>query len=52
LEQNPHIKQAIQEAERSLAAARSAEAVRQQSEFGTLSLPIFDAAAINPAFTG
>jgi wobble nucleotide-excising tRNase len=47
LEQNPNIGQAIQEAERSLAAAKSAEAVRQQREFGTLSLPGFDAAEIH-----
>ena len=46
-EQNPNISSAIQEAERNLAAAKSAEAVRRQPEFGTVSLPSFEAAAIN-----
>ena len=47
LDQNPNIGPAIQEAERNLAAARSAEAVRRQPEFGSFSLPGFDAAAID-----
>ena len=47
LDQNPNIGPAMQEAERNLAAARSAEAVRQQPEFGSFSLPGFDAAAID-----
>jgi hypothetical protein len=45
LEANPNIAQAITEADRALAAAKSAEAVRQQPQFGTLSLPTFDTAA-------
>ena len=47
LAKSPNIDQAIREAERSLAAAKSAEAVRQQPDFGTLSLPTFDTAAID-----
>ena len=38
---------AIQEAERNLAAARSADAVRQAATFIALSLPAFDSQAIN-----
>jgi wobble nucleotide-excising tRNase len=49
LERNPNIGQAIQEAERSLAAAKSAEAVRQRPEFANLSLPTFDVATVNAA---
>jgi wobble nucleotide-excising tRNase len=47
LERSPNISQAIQEAERSLAAAKSAEAVRQRPQFATLNLPTFDVEAIN-----
>lgn len=42
---NPDIAQAIQSAERNLAAAQSAEAVKQQATFADLSLPSFDVAA-------
>jgi wobble nucleotide-excising tRNase len=49
LERNPNIGQAIQEAERSLAAAKSAEAVRQRPQFANLSLPTFDVEAVNAA---
>jgi wobble nucleotide-excising tRNase len=38
---------AIQEADRNLAAARSADAVRQAATFGAFSLPSFDIQAIN-----
>ena len=44
---NPDIKTAIQEAERQLAAAKAASAVKEQPEFRPLSLPPFDAVAIN-----
>lgn len=44
---NPDIDAAIAAAERNLAAGRSAEAIRQRSEFQPLSLPSFDIAAIN-----
>ena len=49
LEQHSNIHSAIQETERSLAAAKSAEAVRQQPEFVTVSLPSFQTAAIKSA---
>src|SRR6202035_5593281 len=42
-----NIAQAVQEAERSLAAARSSEAVRKEPEFAAIELPGFDTAAIN-----
>lgn len=44
---NPDIDASIAAAERNLAAGRSAEAIRQRSEFQPLSLPSFDIAAIN-----
>jgi hypothetical protein len=47
LERNANIGQAIQEIERSLAAAKSAEAVREQSQFSIFRLPTVDAAAID-----
>jgi len=47
LERNANIGHATKEAERSLAAAKAAEAVRQQPQFGTFGLPTFDAAAID-----
>jgi wobble nucleotide-excising tRNase len=47
LSADDNIDTAIQEAERNLSAARSADAVRQQSDFVPLSLPGFDTAAIN-----
>ncbi|RYG88659.1 MAG: hypothetical protein EON59_03745 [Alphaproteobacteria bacterium] len=42
-----NIDQAVQEAERLLAAARSADLIRQAPQFQALSLPSFDKAAIN-----
>jgi wobble nucleotide-excising tRNase len=42
-----NIAQAVQEAERSLAAARSSEAVRKEPEFAAIELPGFDTDAIN-----
>lgn len=44
---NADIEAAVAAAERNLAAGRSAEAIRQRSEFQPLSLPSFDVAAIN-----
>lgn len=44
---DPNIDTKIQGAERALAAANAAEAIRQQSTFAALSLPAFDTAAIN-----
>lgn len=44
---NPDIDAALAAAERNLAAGRSAEAIRQRSEFQPLSLPSFDVAAID-----
>ncbi len=41
------IDEAIREAERNLAAARSAEAVRTRPSFSTIDLPVFDVAALN-----
>jgi wobble nucleotide-excising tRNase len=42
-----NIAEAVQAAERNLAAARSAQAVRQEPGFAAVELPGFDAAAIN-----
>ena len=42
-----NIDEAIREAERDLAAAQSADTVRQAAEFSTLTLPAFDIEAIN-----
>jgi wobble nucleotide-excising tRNase len=42
-----NIEAAIQEAERAIAAARSAEAVRQEPDFSPVALPAFDTAAVN-----
>jgi wobble nucleotide-excising tRNase len=47
LEPVENIAQAVQEAERSLAAAQSSEAVRKEPEFAAIELPGFDTAAIN-----
>lgn len=44
---DPDIDAAIVDAERALAAARSADAIRQQAAFLPLSLPAFDTEAIN-----
>lgn len=44
---DPNIDTKIQEAERSLAAARSADTVRQRASFMPLALPGFDVAAID-----
>ncbi len=46
LRANPRIAQAIQDAERNLAAARSAAPVQQQPLFNPISLPAFDTAAL------
>lgn len=47
LEPVENIAQAVQGAERNLAAARSSEAIRQEPGFAALDLPPFDIAAIN-----
>ena len=47
LEPIDNIETAIQDAERALAAARSAEAVRQEPEFSTIDLPAFNVDALN-----
>jgi wobble nucleotide-excising tRNase len=47
LEPVGNIEAAIQDAERAIAAARSAEAVRQEPEFLPFALPAFDTAAVN-----
>ena len=47
LDARADIDEAIQEAERSLAAAKSAEAVRTRPAFSAIDLPIFDVAALN-----
>lgn len=47
LEADPHIDTKIQEAERRLAAARSADAIRQRPGFQALSLPDFDIEGID-----
>lgn len=46
LEPNPSIAEALQDAERTLAAARSAESVQGQSTFTVFSLPTFDTVSI------
>lgn len=43
----PNVDQAVQEAERKLAAATSADAIRQAPEFATITLPTFDIGAIS-----
>jgi wobble nucleotide-excising tRNase len=47
LDARADIDEAIQEAERSLAAAKSAEAVRLRPAFSTIDLPVFDVSALN-----
>jgi wobble nucleotide-excising tRNase len=47
LKPNTKIDSLIQDAERNLAAAQSAEAVKQQSSFAVLTLPSFDTVAID-----
>ncbi len=47
LKADPDIDTKIQEAERRLAAAKSADAIRQRPYFTTISLPDFDVEAIN-----
>lgn len=47
LNADPDIAQKIREAERGLAAARSAETVQREQVFGPLALPTFDMAAID-----
>lgn len=47
----PDVDLAVQEAERQLAAARSADAIRQAPEFATITLPTFDIGAINALLT-
>jgi hypothetical protein len=47
LPERSNIDTAIQEAERNLAAARSADAVRQQAGFDSISLPAFGTDAIS-----
>lgn len=47
LGEDPDIDQKIQDAERRLAAARSADAIRQRSDFQRISLPDFDINGIN-----
>jgi wobble nucleotide-excising tRNase len=47
LDARADIDDAIQEAERSLAAAKSAEAVRTRPTFSAIDLPIFDVAALD-----
>jgi wobble nucleotide-excising tRNase len=44
---DPNIEENIQGADRNLAAARSADVIRQRSDFQPLTLPGFDVAAIN-----
>ncbi|AOF85141.1 AAA domain protein [Hydrogenophaga sp. RAC07] len=47
----PNVDHAVQEAERQLAAARSADAIRKAPEFATIALPTFDIGAINKLLT-
>lgn len=47
LDEDPDIDQKIQDAERRLAAARSADAIRQRANFQAISLPDFDINRIN-----
>jgi wobble nucleotide-excising tRNase len=47
LEPVGNIEPALQDAERAIAAARSAEAVRQESDFLPFAVPAFDTAAVN-----
>lgn len=47
LEADADIDTKIQEAERSLSAAKAADGIQKQASFAPLSLPVFDVAAIN-----
>lgn len=47
LKPDPHIDGKIQEAERRLAAAKSADSIRQRSLFNTITLPDFDVGVVN-----
>lgn len=47
LSDDPGLHDKTQEAERALAAARAADAIRQQAQFATITLPAFDIKAIN-----
>ena len=47
LKAQPDIATAIQNAERALAAGKSAQAVKEQAVFETISVPVFDTVALN-----